>query len=138
MTGEAGQLALHDLDALGGGEEDHGRHIVGAALHELLDRRDERAAGGEHRVEDVHLAAGEVVRHTGRVRGRLERLLVAHHAQEAHLGGRQQPHHAVEHAEAYRRIGTTRGRGWDSLTPVVGDTGVTMSTCSVRTSRVAS
>ncbi len=37
-----------------------------------------------------------------------------------------------------RRIGTTRGRGWESRTPVVAVTGVSMSTCSVRTSRVAS
>lgn len=37
-----------------------------------------------------------------------------------------------------RRIGTTSGRGWESLTPVVRETGVWMSTCSVRTSRVAS
>lgn len=99
VTGVAGELALHDLHALGGGEQHHGRHVVRAALDQLLDRRDERAAGGQHRVEDVDLAPGQVVRHACRVRGRLERLLVAHHAEEAHLGGRQQPHHAVEHAE---------------------------------------
>jgi hypothetical protein len=37
-----------------------------------------------------------------------------------------------------RRIGTTSGFGAASRTPVVGATGVVISTASVRTSRVAS
>ena len=72
---------------------------AGAAVGEELDRGREGAAGGEHRVEHEALAAGQVVGEALGVRRRLEGLLVAHHAEEADLGGRQQPHHPVEHPE---------------------------------------
>ena len=68
--------------------------------HQELDGRGQRAAGGEHRVEHVALPPGEVVGQPLGVRGGLERLLVAHHAEEPDLGRRQQPLHALEHPEA--------------------------------------
>ena len=49
---------------------------------DLLDRRDARVAGGEHRVEDDRVALGEVGRQLHEVLDRLERLLVAVHADE--------------------------------------------------------
>ena len=66
---------------------------------EVVDRHDEGAAGGEHRVEDEDLAAGEVVGQPVRVGRDLEGLLVADHPEEADLGARQELDHAVEHAE---------------------------------------
>jgi putative tRNA adenosine deaminase-associated protein len=82
-----------------GGEQADRGDVVGAAVGEELDRCRERAAGGEHRVEHVALASGQVVGEPLGVRRGLERLLVAHHPEEADLGRRQQPHHPVEHAE---------------------------------------
>ena len=49
---------------------------------------DERAAGREHRVEHEALAVREVVGQALGVDVGLQGLLVAHHAEEADLGGR--------------------------------------------------
>src|SRR5450759_5310521 len=95
----------HALDALGGRNEADARDVVGAAVDEELDRTGQRAAGREHRVEYVALAATEVAGEAFGVRERLERLLVADHADEADLGRRHQPGHAVEHAEARAKDG---------------------------------
>ena len=73
--------------------------VVGAAVDQEPDRRRQRAAGRQHRVEHVALPPGQVVGQPLGVRRGLQRLLVAHHAEEPDLGRRQQPHHAVEHAE---------------------------------------
>jgi hypothetical protein len=60
----------------------------------------QRAAGGQHRVEDEHVAVDQRLRQRGHVRLRLERLLVARQADEAHLRLRQHPVRGVGHAEA--------------------------------------
>ena len=87
------------LDPLGRGEQADAGDVVGAPLDEEPYGRGQGAAGREHRVQDVALAAGEVVGQPFGVRGRHQRLLVADHADESHLGGRHQPGHALEHAE---------------------------------------
>ena len=96
---EALEVLLDAGAALGRGQQADRGDVVGAAVGEELDGRGQGAAGGQHRVEDVALPALEVLGQPLGVRHRLEGLLVAGHADEADLGGRQQPHHPVEHAE---------------------------------------
>ncbi|MPN41645.1 hypothetical protein SDC9_189199 [bioreactor metagenome] len=74
--------------------------MVGAPVHQELHGAAQRAAGGEHRVEHVALASGQVLGQALGVGERLQRGLVPHHADETDLGRRHQPHHALEHAEA--------------------------------------
>ena len=62
---------------------------------------DQRAAGGEHRVDQEALTAAQIVGQTVRIRDLLGRvLLVALHAEEADFGGRNHLGHAVKHAQA--------------------------------------
>ena len=109
------------------------------ALEEVLDRGEQAAAGREHRVEHEALAVGEVRGQALGVDRRLERLLVADHPEEAHLGGRDQLHHPLEHPEtgAQDRY-DERQRGWRARAPCVIATGVSICTGVVRTARVAS
>ena len=65
-----------------------------------LDRRRRRVAGREHRVEQDHVALGDVVRQLHVVLDRLERLLVAVEPDEADAGTRDQREDAVEHPHA--------------------------------------
>ncbi len=60
----------------------------------------ERAAGGQHRVEDEDRQAGQVTRQRLHVGARLEGLLVAGQADEAHRRLGQQRQRGVGHAEA--------------------------------------
>ena len=98
----------------------------------------QRSAGREHRVEHEALAVAQVIGKALGVRRRLEGDFVAGHAEEADLGARQQLDHSLEHAEAGSQDRTMSGLGSAMRTPVVGDTGVTMSTGSTRTPRVPS
>src|SRR5690606_12941612 len=52
---------LHGPQALGCDEQADGRDVAGAAVEEVLDRRDERVAGREHGVQDEDLATAEVL-----------------------------------------------------------------------------
>ena len=74
--------------------------MVSAALDQELHGRRKGAACGEHGVEDVALSPGQVIRQPFGVRGGQEGFLVADHADEPDLGRRDQPSHALEHAEA--------------------------------------
>jgi hypothetical protein len=94
------QRLLQAGDALRGGQEADRGDVVGAAVQQEPDRRRQGAAGGEHRVQDVALPSRQVVGQTRGVRRRLQRPLVADHAQETHLRGGKEPGHAVQHAEA--------------------------------------
>ena len=91
---------LQVRDPLGRAEQGDGGDVVGPAVEEEADGVGHRAAGREHRVEDVDLPAGQVVGQAVRVGDRLEGLLVALHPEEADLGARQQPDHALEHPQA--------------------------------------
>ena len=88
------------LDALWGGQDAQTGDVVGAAAHQELDGAAQRTTGGQHRVEDVALTAGEVLGKTLGVGHRLEGLLVTGHADEADLGRRDEAHHALEHSQA--------------------------------------
>ena len=59
-----------------------------------------RVAGREHRVEQQHVALGDVGRELHVVLDRLERLLVAVEADEADAGDGDQREDAVEHPDA--------------------------------------
>ena len=114
----------HPVDALGGGDQADAGDVVGAAIDQELHRAAQRAAGGQHRVEHVALASGQVLRQALGVGERLQGLLVADHADEADLGGRHQPHHAFEHAQAGAQDRHHQRTGPDSSTPVVVVIGV--------------
>ena len=58
-----------------------------------------RVAGREHRVEQDHLAVGDVLRQLHVVLDRMQRLLVAVEADEADARAGDQRQHAVEHPE---------------------------------------
>ena len=73
--------------------------VAPAPLHRV-DRGGGRVAGREHRVEQDHVALGDVVRQLHVVLDRLERLLVAVQADEADARARDQREHGVEHAHA--------------------------------------
>src|SRR4029453_14343679 len=64
--------------------------VISAALYEELHRRGERAASGEHRIEDVALSPGQIMWQPFRVGGGQQRLLVADHADEPNLSRRNQ------------------------------------------------
>ena len=74
--------------------------MISAALDQELHGRCERAAGSEHRVEDVALSPGQVAGQPFGVRGGFQGFLVAHQADESDFGGGDEPGHALEHAEA--------------------------------------
>ena len=109
------------------------------AAEQQLDRRDERPAGGEHRVQHVDLPVRQVLGQPVGVRRRHQRRLVAHHAEEADLGGGQQPDHPLEHAEAGPQDRhDQRPRLRPAVRPTAGPPGSVTSYGTVRTSRVAS
>ena len=95
-----GQVLLHVLDALGRAEQADRGDVAGTEPDEVVDRHDEGVARREHRVDDVALPPGQVVGQAVRVGADLEGLLVAHHAEEADLGRRQEPDHPLEHPQA--------------------------------------
>ena len=68
---EPGEVRLQPRDALRRREQADRGDVGGAALEQQLDRRRQAAAGGEHRVEHVALAAGQVFGQPRGVRRRL-------------------------------------------------------------------
>lgn len=113
------------LDALGGGEDAQTGDVVGAASDQELDRAAQGSAGGQHRVEDEALTAGEVVRQSLGVGHRLEGLLVAGHPDEADLGAGHQAHHALEHSQTGTHDRHHQGLGMGQCDPVgLGDRGL--------------
>ncbi len=93
------------------------------ALGQVVRGGDQRSAGGEHRVDEEALAAGQVLGQTVRVRHLLGGvLLVALHAQEADFSSRNQAGHAVEHAQASaQHRHDDRARGGELLAGHRGD-----------------
>ena len=96
----------HDLlDALGRGDEDEQVDVLGALLAQQLDRGRRRATRREHRVDDEHVALGDVVGELAVVLDRLERHRVAVQADVAHARRRDELEDAVDHARD-RRAGS--------------------------------
>src|SRR6185312_15516399 len=92
-------VAVDPLDPFGRRDQrdqPHRRRPCG--LHR--DDRRGRVARGEHRVEQDHVAVGDVVRQLHVVLDRLERLLVAVQADEPDAGAGDESEHAVEQPEA--------------------------------------
>src|SRR5665647_716664 len=97
---QVGRVRLKPRDPLGCRQQGDRGDVVSAQIDEVADRCTEGAAGRKHRVEYVALTPGQVIGQSIGVGRGLQRDLVAYHAEEADFGGRQQPHHAVQHAEA--------------------------------------
>src|SRR5664280_1852136 len=97
---QVGHVSLKPRDALRGRKQGDRSDIVRAQVDEVADGCGKGAARGKHRVEHIALAPREVFGQPVRIRRGLQCDLVAHHPEEADLGGRQQPHHAVQHAQA--------------------------------------
>ena len=76
------------------------RTDVAPAALDRLDRGGRRVAGREHRVEQDHVALGEIVRELHVVLDGLERLLVAEEPDEADARAGNEREHRVEHAHA--------------------------------------
>ena len=89
----------HSGHSFRGGEQADGGDVVGAAIDQEVDRRDQGAAGGEHWIEHVALATREVIWKARGIGRGLQGLLIANHAEEADFSGGHQPGHAFEHAE---------------------------------------
>src|SRR5690606_27953424 len=90
---------LDRCDALRRTEQADRGDVLRATIEEELDRRTQGTAGGEHRVDGEALPIAQVVGQTLGVRGRLERRLVANHAEEADLGGGDELDEAFQHSE---------------------------------------
>ena len=88
------------FNTLGCAEQADSGDLGGSAFENIVDRVDQGAAGGEHRVDDVNLSAIEVFGQTVGVGVRLKGFFVALDAQETNLRGWQQLDDALEHAEA--------------------------------------
>ena len=91
---------LQGGETLRRGDDAHELDVLHAAGLELADGIDGGAAGGQHRVEDDDLTAGDVVRELAVVLHRQGGLRVAIEADVAHFGGGHQLHHTVHHTEA--------------------------------------
>ena len=90
-------VTVDPCDALGSRDQ---RDQPDRACARRLHRHDGgsgRVAGREHRVEQDHVALGDVVRQLDVVLDRLERLLVAVETDETDPRARDQREHAVEH-----------------------------------------
>ena len=91
---------MDSLDALGRRDQRDQAHRGRARPLDGLDRRRRRVSGREHRVEQDHVALGDVVRELDVVLDGLERLLVAVEADEPDPRARDEGEHAVEHPDA--------------------------------------
>ena len=96
----AGERLRQTLQPFRRREQGHRRDRGDAPLRQHGDHGLQGAAGGEHRVQDERLTAGQVGGQPVRVGGRDQRLLVPDQPHEADVGHRQQPDHAVQHADA--------------------------------------
>ena len=74
--------------------------MLAAVVFKEADGRRRAAAGGEHGIEDVHLALGYVLGHLAVILDGLERLGVPVKADVADLRARHELKDAVHHAEA--------------------------------------
>ena len=84
------------LDPLGRGQKAEESQVVSAALLEVVDRRDGRVGGGQHRVDDDDQPVLEVGRGLEVILDRLQRLVVAVDADMGDAGGGDEIEHAIE------------------------------------------
>ena len=87
------------LNALGSGDEHHELDVLAAALLHLADGLGGAAAGGEHGIDDQHVALGHVLGHLAEVGMGLERFFIAVHTDVAHARGGDHAQHAVDQTE---------------------------------------
>ncbi len=90
---------MHALDAFRRGDEAQGRDRAGVAGLEHVAHGGERAAGGEHRIDDVRRSARELGREPLQVGEGSVGRLVALQADHADLGVGERGQHTVEEAE---------------------------------------
>ena len=96
----SGWLSWMFLMPFGRGDDRDQAHARCAGVLDELDRMRGRVAGREHRVEQDHVAIGDVGRQLHVVLDRLQRVLVAVEPDEADARAGDQRQHAVEHPEA--------------------------------------
>ncbi len=89
-----------DSEALRRNQGADGRYVRGAARAQQLDRVRHRTSGRQHRIEHVDGAAGEAFGQRQHVLRGQQGVLVAGHADEAHLGVRKHGLGLVGHAQA--------------------------------------
>ena len=91
---------MQRLDALRRGDDRQQADGAGALLLAEPDGVDGGATRREHRIEQQDLALRQLARQLRVVDDRLQRLLVAVHAEEADAGDRDHREDAVQHADA--------------------------------------
>lgn len=94
-----GECTLHPSQSFWRSEQHDRGDISRTAIEHEFHRRDQGSARRQHRVQHENLASGEIGGDPLGVRGRHEGFLIAHHAEEPDLGGRDQTKHPVEHAQ---------------------------------------
>ena len=92
-------IVAHPLDALGGGDDVHQLDVLDLVVFDELDGRGGGAAGGQHGVQDDHVALGDIGGHLAVVFHRFQGLRVPVKADVAHLGGGDEGEDAVHHAQ---------------------------------------
>ena len=126
-------------EALGRGEHAHAGERPGAPVVQELAGVGQRAAGGQHRVEHEHRAAGQVGGHLESCRARARSVvLVAGDADEGGVGVGQQPEDGAMHPEPGPQDGHDERRARRRASPAPGPSGVAHSTGSVGSVRHAS
>ncbi len=92
--------ALQLFDPLGRGDEADEFDRAGFQLDEPGDRRHRRIAGGEHRIDQDHVALRQILGQLQVIFDRLQRVRLAVDADMANPHRRHQVEHAVENAVA--------------------------------------
>ena len=99
VDGHVRMLARKARKALRGADQEQPHDVAAARFLEQVDGGDERAARGQHGVEDHGAALVDLLGQLDVVAHRLEGFLVAVHADHADLGPGNHVQHAVHHAE---------------------------------------
>ena len=89
VIGTSGSARGHRRQPLGRGDQPHQVQPLGPRRAERPQRRDARAAGRDHHLQQHHLVGREIVRQARQVGVRLEGRLVAGQAHEAHPRARR-------------------------------------------------
>ena len=90
---------LNGLDALGAADDVHHDDVPAAVLFQKINGGNGASAGGQHGIDHVNHPVGDVLRQLAVVFHGLVSLGVAVQADVADLGGGNQLHHVVHHAE---------------------------------------
>ena len=96
---------VQGLDAFRSGNQADELDALCAMLLDLGDGINGAAAGSQHRVQNQNIALCDILRQLAEVLHRLQGLLVAVQADEAHLCSGQQGQHTVQHTHACAQDG---------------------------------